>query len=139
MDWIHQLLWRHNEFLGIHWGIWKAVGFVGSAMFSSRFLVQWYATEKLRRVSVPVSFWWLSLAGSLVMLCYGVFYLRDSVVILSYAFPWIPYMRNLIFHYRHEREQRTCPECGVTSPPTANFCSQCGARLTSEAALKIKA
>jgi lipid-A-disaccharide synthase-like uncharacterized protein len=125
MDWIHQLLSRHG------WTVWKIVGWIGNTIFASRFLVQWYATEKRRRVSVPASFWWLSLAGALVMLCYAAFGLHDWIIIFAYAFTWIPYIRNLVIHYRHERAQRACAECGVTSPPSANFCSHCGAKLES--------
>jgi len=114
------------------------VGWLGNTIFASRFAVQWYATEKKGRVSVPAAFWWLSLAGAIVMLCYAAFSLRDWVIIFAYAFTWIPYIRNLVIHYRHEREHRMCAECGVLSPASANFCANCGARLTSEA-VKVKA
>jgi ribosomal protein L40E len=81
-------------------------------------------------VVVPLLFWWLSLAGSLIFLTYAVFYEKDSVFIFAYAFTWIPYIRNVIIHYRHERSQQICPECGVKAAPAAHFCAQCGVRLT---------
>ena len=42
---------------------WLTVGFLGQALFTARFLVQWIASERKRRSVVPVAFWWLSLLG----------------------------------------------------------------------------
>src|SRR5271169_4116521 len=100
MDWLTNVIWYGGKFLGIDWGVWKVVGWLGDALFFSRFFVQWYATEKLKRVVVPAAFWWLSLAGSLLLLSYSV-HKRDSVFIFAYVFTWIPYIRNLIIHRRH--------------------------------------
>ncbi len=121
--------WFHGKFLGIEWTVWKVVGWLGNAVFFSRFFVQWYATEKRRQVVVPALFWWLSLAGSLLLFAYALFYRRDSVFIFAYALPWIPYTRNLIIHHRHEKARRPCSACGLLSPPSAVFCSRCGAKL----------
>jgi lipid-A-disaccharide synthase-like uncharacterized protein len=131
MDGLHQLLWYQGKFLGIAWSAWKIIGWMGNAVFSTRFLVQWYATEKRKQVVVPPLFWWLSLAGSLLLLSYAVFNAEDSVFIFAYAFTWIPYTRNLIIHHRHERLRQICPDCGIKSPPAANFCGQCGTRLAA--------
>lgn len=129
MDWLSHLLWPDGKFLGIAWSVWKVVGWTGNAVFSTRFLVQWYATEKRQQVVVPPLFWWLSLAGSLLLLSYALFYERDSVFIFAYAFTWIPYIRNLLIHRRHEQSQIACPSCGHKAPGSANFCGQCGAKL----------
>ena len=112
--------------------MWKVIGWLGNAVFSTRFLVQWYATEKRRQVVVPPLFWWLSLAGSLLLLSYALFYERDSVFIFAYAFTWIPYIRNLLIHRRHEKSQIQCSACGRKAPGTANFCGHCGAKLLKE-------
>jgi len=105
------------------------VGWMGNTIFSTRFIVQWYATEKKKQVVVPTSFWWLSVVGSLLLLSYGIGYSHDAVFIFAYAFSWIPYVRNLVIHDRHTRAHRDCPGCGATMPPKANFCSACGTRL----------
>jgi lipid-A-disaccharide synthase-like uncharacterized protein len=131
MDALHNLLWIHGKFLGIAWSWWKCVGWLGNAVFSTRFLVQWYATEKRKQVVVPALFWWLSLAGSLLLLSYAVFNAEDSVFIFAYAFTWFPYIRNLIIHSRNEKSRQICPDCGVKAAPAANFCGQCGARLSA--------
>ena len=137
MDSLTNLFWHDGKFLGIEWGAWKVVGWIGNAVFFSRFVVQWYATEKLKRVVVPTAFWWLSLAGSLLLLSYALFGKRDSVFIFAYAFTWIPYIRNLIIHHRHEAAHLTCPQCANSCPPHSNFCFVCGTRIDSVLTPKI--
>lgn len=129
MDWLNVLAPHDGHFLGIEWGWWKVVGWIGNAVFSSRVAVQWYATEKKRQVVVPVIFWWLSLGGSLILLAYSLFYKRDSVFIFSFAFGWIAYVRNLIIHCRHSAMKLDCPACGTVCPPKSNYCFACGAHL----------
>jgi lipid-A-disaccharide synthase-like uncharacterized protein len=131
MDFLTNLLWHNGNFLGIEWNAWKVIGWLGNATFFSRFFVQWYATEKKKQVVVPTAFWWLSLAGSFLLLCYALFYKRDSVFIFAYAFTWIPYIRNLIIHRRHEEAHLVCPVCGADSPPSANYCAKCGTKLAA--------
>jgi lipid-A-disaccharide synthase-like uncharacterized protein len=131
MDWLNNLIWHDGKLFGIEWSVWKVVGWMGNAVFFSRFFVQWYATEKLKRVVVPTAFWWLSLAGSLLLLSYALFYKKDSVFIFAYAFTWIPYIRNLIIHRRHAEAHLDCPDCGKLCPPNSNFCFSCGARLNT--------
>lgn len=132
MDWLTDLLWHDGQFLGIRWGVWKVVGWLGNAVFFSRFFVQWYATEKLKRVVVPAAFWWLSLLGSLLLLSYALFYQRDSVFIFAYAFTWIPYIRNLIIHRRHSEAHIDCSKCQNSCPPQSRYCLRCGAQLVTE-------
>jgi len=123
----------NGRFLWIEWRFWKVVGWLGNAVFFSRFFVQWYATEKLKRVVVPMAFWWLSLAGSLLLLSFALSE-RSSVFIFAYAFTWIPYIRNLVIHRRHLDAHLDCPKCAKSCPPHSNFCSACGTRLAGGAA-----
>jgi lipid-A-disaccharide synthase-like uncharacterized protein len=130
MDWLTNLLWHDGKLLGIDWSVWKVIGWMGNAVFFSRFFVQWYATEKKKRVVVPTAFWWLSLMGSLLLLTYSL-HQRDSVFIFAYLFTWIPYIRNLVIHRRHKDAHLNCAACGKSCPPQSNYCSACGARLTA--------
>jgi lipid-A-disaccharide synthase-like uncharacterized protein len=129
MDWLRQLWFVNGNFLGIEWNLWKAIGMTGNALFFSRFLVQWYATEKRRQVVIPQAFWWLSLAGSALLFAYAAFYRRDSVFIVAYALTWIPYVRNLVIHHRTRRHQHACPSCGHLPLALDRFCSACGQPL----------
>ena len=56
MDFVTNLFWHHDKFLGIEWHWWKVIGWLGNFVFFSRFMVQWYATEKRKQVVVPAAF-----------------------------------------------------------------------------------
>lgn len=74
---------------------WIAVGLVGQILFTSRFLVQWIASERARRSLVPAAFWWLSLGGGATLLAYAI-WRRDPVFILGQAGGLVVYLRNLV-------------------------------------------
>ena len=61
---------------------WLVIGLAGNALFFTRFLVQWIASERRGRSYVPVAYWWLSIAGSLVLLAYAI-HLYDAKKTLS--------------------------------------------------------
>lgn len=82
---------------------WKVVGFVGTLMFTSRWFVQLYYTRKYKRVVMPLSFWWLSVCGSVLLLAYFVFGKNDSVGIISNFFPVFVSVYNLVVHLRHRK------------------------------------
>jgi len=128
MDWLTQFLVPNGKFLGIEWHAWKVVGWMGNILFSSRFFVQWWATEKHKRVVVPDIFWWLSLSGSGCLLAYGL-WRRDSVFIFAYLFTWIPYIRNLMIGHRAKKALRACAGCATQCQPSARFCPECGVKL----------
>lgn len=75
--------------------IWLAIGFFGQALFTGRFLVQWITSELKRESTVPLAFWWFSISGGLVLLCYAI-YRQDPVFILGQAFGMVVYTRNLL-------------------------------------------
>lgn len=71
-----------------------AIGFFGQALFASRFLVQWIASERVGRSVIPVAFWYLSLGGSAVLFSYALMR-RDPVFMVGQATGSIVYLRNL--------------------------------------------
>ena len=121
-----------GRFFWIEWHFWKVIGWLGNLVFTSRFIIQWIATEKKKRVVVPSAFWWLSLVGTLLLLSYALFGKKDSVFIFAYAFSWIPYIRNLVIHRRHKKAHTACPACANVCAPESNFCSACGAKLPED-------
>ncbi|MFO1273480.1 MAG: lipid-A-disaccharide synthase N-terminal domain-containing protein [Rubrivivax sp.] len=78
-----------------------SVGFMGQALFSARFLIQWIASERRRKSVVPVMFWYFSLGGGLTLFLYAL-YREDPVFMLGQGFGLIVYVRNL-WLIRHER------------------------------------
>lgn len=73
---------------------WLIIGFLGQAIFSLRFIVQWIASEKEKKSVVPVMFWYLSIAGSLVLLIYAI-QRKDPVFIVGQSAGLFIYFRNL--------------------------------------------
>lgn len=73
---------------------WLVVGFVGQALFSMRFILQWVRSEREGRSVIPVAFWYLSLAGSVALLAYAI-HRVDPVFILGQAAGIVIYLRNL--------------------------------------------
>ena len=82
--------------------LWEAIGLCGTLMFFSRFIVQWIVSEWKKQSVIPVAFWYLSLAGSGILLAYAL-YVRKPVFILAYAPNSLIYIRNLWMIYRRER------------------------------------
>ena len=83
--------------------LWLAVGFLGQALFSARFLVQWIATERRRQSVVPREFWYLSVGGGLVLVAYAL-YRHDPVFVVGQAAGLFVYARNLYFIHRRRPE-----------------------------------
>lgn len=74
--------------------IFMAIGFVGQALFSMRFIIQWIASEREGKSVIPFSFWIFSLGGSALLLIYAI-YRRDPVFILGQAPNILIYSRNI--------------------------------------------
>ena len=75
--------------------LWSMVGYVGNLTFASRFIVQWYVSEKLKQSVIPIQFWYLSIVGSILSLAYAI-HVGKMPIILGFAFPTIVYVRNLM-------------------------------------------
>jgi lipid-A-disaccharide synthase-like uncharacterized protein len=83
-----------HRFLGLDWSYLSILGFIGNAVFSARFLVQWIASEKRGESVIPITFWYFSIGGSVLMGLYFIFR-RDPVGILAYVPNSLIYFRNL--------------------------------------------
>lgn len=74
--------------------IWIIIGFAGQALFSARFIVQWLASERVKRSIIPTAFWYFSLAGGLTLFAYAI-HKQDPVFIAGQGLGLIVYLRNL--------------------------------------------
>jgi lipid-A-disaccharide synthase-like uncharacterized protein len=79
--------------------LWLAVGLLGQAFFSARFIVQWIASERLKQSVIPVQFWYWSMGGGVTLLAYAIYRL-DPIFILGQAAGLFVYARNLYFIHR---------------------------------------
>jgi len=100
---------------------WLVLGLVGQAIFSARFLTQWLASERAGKSVIPVSFWWMSLFGSVILFIYGLKRKEPVLVIGQCSGLWI-YGRNLILLRREFRQQaRPDAAAGPHSRPRARL------------------
>ena len=74
---------------------WLVLGLCAQTLFFLRFFVQWVVSEKKRESTIPVSFWYLSIAGSLLLLAYSI-HRQDPVFTLGHSMGSLVYVRNLI-------------------------------------------
>jgi lipid-A-disaccharide synthase-like uncharacterized protein len=92
---------------------WLGLGFLGQSLFSLRFLVQWWASERRRQSVVPLAFWYFSLAGGAVLLGYAV-YRADPVFIVGQLAGLAIYARNLHLIFSARGEATGAQERGPT-------------------------
>ena len=76
--------------------LWVVIGLVGQFMFTMRFVMQWLASEKARKSVMPVSFWFFSISGGLIVLAYAI-HKQDPVFIIGQGTGLLIYFRNLYF------------------------------------------
>ena len=84
---------------------WMLLGIVGGLIFYGRFYVQWIASEMKGRSVMPVIFWYMSSAGSLMLLAFAVV-TQSPVGALGQSLNTGIYSRNLI-HIWRERGRLT--------------------------------
>ena len=72
-----------------------AIGYLAQGLFSSRFIVQWIASEKARTVLAPTLFWKLSLLASLFLVIYSVL-VMDITLLVGQFIGYYIYIRNLM-------------------------------------------
>lgn len=79
---------------------WAMISILAFVLFSGRFYIQWFYSERLGRSVVPVAFWYMSAVGALLYLAYNT-HLRSPVGTLSYSFNIVVYARNLVHIWHH--------------------------------------
>lgn len=82
---------------------WLGIGLIGQTLFMMRFIVQWLHSEKHKKSLIPVSFWYLSLSGGLIVLAYGIHRI-DPVIVLGQLPGTFVYARNLVLIRREHRD-----------------------------------
>jgi lipid-A-disaccharide synthase-like uncharacterized protein len=87
---------------------WALFGFAAQSMFFMRFLVQWIASERVKRSIVPETFWYFSFAGGVMLFAYAVSQ-ADPVIMLGQALGLFVYTRNIYLIWLHKRNEAGAP------------------------------
>ncbi len=86
--------------------VWLGIGFIGQAVFASRFWIQWIASEREGRSVIPIIFWFLSVIGGLTLLSYAI-YRKDPVFIVGQSTGLLIYSRNIYLIYKEKKILKT--------------------------------
>jgi len=81
---------------------WLAFGLAAQALFTARFVIQWFASEKAGKSVVPLAFWFLSMGGGMMLLIYGIVR-REPIIILGQALAVFIYLRNIMLIIKERR------------------------------------
>lgn len=73
---------------------WLFFGLFAQFMFFLRFVVQWWFSEKKKESYLPIHFWYLSIAGGIMILVYSI-HIGDIVFIVGQFLALLIYFRNL--------------------------------------------
>lgn len=86
--------------------LWLIIGFVGQGLFSARFIVQWFKSEREKKSVFPIAFWYFSIAGGITLLAYAV-HKEDPVFIVGQLSGLLIYFRNLYFVVHERKNQKS--------------------------------
>jgi lipid-A-disaccharide synthase-like uncharacterized protein len=78
---------------------WLMFGVAAQLLFTARFVVQWFVSEKAGKSVMPVAFWFLSMGGGVMLLIYGIVR-REPIIIMGQALAVFIYLRNLMLIFR---------------------------------------
>ena len=93
---------QEHRFFGLDWSWLDLLGLAGQLVFSFRFITQWIESEKRGMSYIPVSFWYWSIAGSVILTVYWIFK-RSPIGILANLPNALIYFRNLQLIKKHKQ------------------------------------
>ena len=83
--------------------VWATIALVGQITFGGRFVLQWIVSEYKKRSHVPTAFWFISLAGSLILLSYSI-HIKNPIFMFGFSLNTLIYLRNLHLIYKHAQK-----------------------------------
>ena len=84
---------------------WVWFGMGAQGMFFLRFFWQWLVSERQKRSTIPMAFWYLSLAGAISTFVYA-FGRRDPAIMFGQMPACFFYIRNLVLIRRQAERRR---------------------------------
>lgn len=74
-------------------------GAIGQMLLNIRFLYQWYYAEKTKTADLPIGFWLMTAAGSIMVVVYAIDRF-DPVLLSAQGLGLIASLRNIQLHYK---------------------------------------
>jgi len=86
-------------FLLMVWGV------TSQFIFTFRFVFQWIYMEKRKESLLPIGFWLISFAGSMMVLSYAIIR-KDPVLFVGQIFGFVVYSRNILLWINHKKRPK---------------------------------
>ncbi|SHO60231.1 lipid-A-disaccharide synthase N-terminal domain-containing protein [Algoriphagus zhangzhouensis] len=80
-------------------------GSIGQVIFTGRFLIQWYVSEKQKKSVFPNTFWIVSILGAMIIAIYAIIR-KDAVLFIGQSFGLVVYFRNLWVSYWPDKKKK---------------------------------
>lgn len=77
--------------------LWPYIGALGAFLFFARWVLQAYYTYRLKRSHLPVVFWYISIAASIMLAAYAAIYLGDAIFTLTNLAGILIYAVNIFY------------------------------------------
>lgn len=85
------------------------VGMIGQLLLNFRYFYQWYFSERAHESILPLGFWVISAAASVMVVTYSIY--RDDIVLLvAQSLGLIAYGRNIYLHFKSNKINVGHPE-----------------------------
>lgn len=78
--------------------VFLILGGIGQLLLNLRYVYQWYHSEKANESILPLGFWLLSLAASVLVVVYSL-HRNDPVLLVAQSLGIIVYVRNIYFAF----------------------------------------
>ncbi len=83
---------------------WLLFGFFAQFLFFLRFVTQWLCSEKAKKVTVPLVFWYFSIAGGVMLFIYAT-HRQDPVFMAGQGLAVLIYSRNLFLSHKERKNK----------------------------------
>lgn len=80
-------------------------GSAGQIIFTFRFIYQWWYSKSKGESVLPLTFWLLSIVGSIITIAYALFR-KDPVLLIGQSFGFITYSRNVWLIIKNKNEDK---------------------------------
>lgn len=102
-------------FENMRWDGWELFGLAGEGLFFARLLAQWVASERERKPVIPSVYWYMSLAGAVILVAYAL-HIGSFAVLLPQVVGLFFYGRGLQLDFSSRRREERRHALGLDGP-----------------------
>ncbi len=99
----------------MRWDLWELFGLIGEGLFFARLIAQWLASEREKKPVIPAMYWYMSLAGAVILVAYAL-HLGSFAVLLPQLVGLLFYSRGLQLDRLSRRREAKRIALGLDRP-----------------------